>query len=68
MNKEELKKEMDVIQEILDKIDSWEINNKNFYTYCKIYPQLRIANRIVYAIYSLFFIGCLTLVIYLINY
>ena len=43
MKKEEINKEIDKTQEILDKIDSGEINHNNYTTYFETYPSLKYA-------------------------
>ena len=62
--REKLIKKRDIYQEISDKIDSGEINDRNFKENCEKYPELRWASYIAKAINLSFWLSFVYLIIY----
>ena len=59
-----LNSQRDTTQEILNKINSGEINQGNFKESCEVYPQLKWANWIVEFIHYSFWFSFGYLVVY----
>lgn len=62
--REKIVEERNELKDIIDKIDSSEINNYSFDMYCEIYPQLKYAKYLAIGLHFTFW----TTVGYLIGY